>query len=456
MSNTTPWVSSSTESHVTHRKTLGSWYLYDVAISVIDALMVTFVFSVYLTSSAFGTPEHTSQALGIATVIAAVIVAVFAPLIGRISDRSGRKTPGLALLTGICVLATAACFFVAPAEQFLLLGVTLLSTANAAKELASVNYYAMLPVVTDRDHLGKASGRGWACGYIGSTLGTAFVLFGFLFEDSPFFLGLPTENAVNVRAVALFCAAWCLMFAMPLVVSMRRQERRLQPPKPLRKNLVHNEGLWGAYRQIFRMVLHLWRTDRKALFFLLTSAVFRDGVAGMFTFGGVVATGTFGFSLAEVTLFALAGNLVAGLGALVGGQLDDRVGPKTVIVVSLMWMILFTLPLLFLNGPSVFWICGLAVCVAVGPTQASSRAYLGHLTTPGTEGALYGLYATTGRALTFLAPLMFTIAIGLSGQQRWGIAGVISLVILGLLMLLPLPDPRRRSDLGSVEVHVGP
>lgn len=422
----------------TPRRPLLSWYLYDVSISVIDALMITFVFTTYLTSSAFGTTEYTSQVLSIGTATAAVSIALFAPLIGRLSDRSGRRAPAIAILTGICVLATAACYFVAPAEQFLLLGVILLSTANAAKELAAVDYYAVLPEIAEADRVGRISGRGWAAGYIGSILATAFVLFGFV---SPGFLGLPTDEAVNVRAVPLFCAAWCAAFAIPLVISLHRRERLLAPARAAGAT---TGGLLGPYREIFAMVGHLWRTDRTALFFLMASAVFRDGLSGIFTFGGVIAAGTFGFSLAEVMTFAIVGNLAAGAGALLGGQLDDRIGPKAVIVGALIWVIVFALPLFFFDGHTVFWICGLALCLAVGPAQASSRAYLARLTTKGTEGSLYGLYATTGRAVSFLAPGLFALTIYWFGDQRWGIAGILSVVILGLLLVLPLPDPRRR------------
>lgn len=445
MSTTAAPPASPTPGTTAPRKTLVAWYFYDVAISVIDALMITFVFTTYLTSSAFGSTEHTSQVLSMGTATAAVAIAVFAPLIGRLSDRSGRRAPTIAVLTGICVLATAACFFVAPAEQFLLLGVILLSGANAAKELAAVDYYAVLPGLASAERVGRISGRGWAAGYIGSILATAFVLFGFV---SPGFVGLPTDDAVNVRAVALFCAAWCAAFAVPLVLSLHHRERMMLP---IASGSAHAPGLLSPYREIWAMVKDLWNTDRTALFFLMASAVFRDGLSGIFTFGGVIAAGTFGFTLAEVMTFAIAGNLAAGLGALLGGQLDDRVGPKAVIVGALVWVIAFALPLLFLDGHSVFWVCGLALCLAVGPAQASSRAYLARLTTPGTEGSLYGLYATTGRAVSFLAPALFTVAIHLSGEQRWGVLGILTVVFLGLLMVLPLPDPRRRDVKPAVD-----
>lgn len=202
------------------------------------------------------------------------------------------------------------------------------------------------------------------------------------------------------------------------------------------------------------MVRHLWGADRSALFFLVSSAIFRDGVSGIFTFGGILAMGTFGFTLQQSMMFAIIGNLSAGIGALFAGRLDDYVSSKRVIVASLSWIIAAALPLLFLTDQAAFWVCGLLVCLAVGPAQASSRSYLARIVAQGAEGSLYGLYATTGRGLSFLAPMSFWLSVSLLGAQRWGIVGILTLIALGLALLLPLPNPQRGSDSGAVKIKV--
>lgn len=428
---------------------LRSWYLYDAAISVIDALMITFVFATYLTSSSFGSPEHTSQVLSRGTVIAAVLIFLAAPLVGWLSDRSGRRSTGIAVFTAICATCTAACFLVRPEEQLLVLGVALLSAANAAKELAVVDYYAALPALTTPASIGRVSGRGWGIGYIGSILATAFVLFGFI---TPGFVGLPSDGALNVRAVALFCAVWCAALSIPLVLSLRRLEAQRPAPESSR---APRGGVLAPYRDVLRMTVHLWRSDRRALHFLVASAVFRDGLSAVFTFGGVLAAGSFGFSLTEVMVFAIAGNLIAGLGAIAGGQLDDRLGPKPVIIGALVLIMAAGTPLMLLEGKEAFWACGLILCAAVGPAQASSRSYLGRLTTEGTEGALYGLYATTGRAVSFLAPALFGLAIGIFGAQRYGILGILAVILLGLLLMLGLPTRPRSAEAAAEALSDG-
>ncbi|MFW6188076.1 MAG: MFS transporter, partial [Actinomycetota bacterium] len=180
----------------------------------------------------------------------------------------------------------------------------------------------------------------------------------------------------------------------------------------------------------------------QTLWFLLSSAVFRDGLTAVFTFGGVIAAGTFGFTLTEVIVFAIVGNVAAGVGSLVGGRLDDRLGPKPVIVASLVGVLLAGTPLLFLDGTAAFWVCGLALCLFVGPAQSASRTFLGRLTSSGQEGALYGLYATTGRAVSFLAPTLFAVFVSVLGAQRWGILGILLVVGAGLLLLLRARDPQ--------------
>src|SRR6185437_3781660 len=155
------------------------------------------------------------------------------------------------------------------------------------------------------------------------------------------------------------------------------------------------------------------RSSPHTIFFLIASAIFRDGLAAVFTFGGVIAAGTFGFSLSQVIVFAIAGNVVAALGAVGGGVLDDRVGPKNVIVWALSGLIVAAAAIFVLGagdhvffgsawtGDTTFWVFGLLLCLFVGPAQSSSRAYLARLAPRGEEGEFFGLYATTGWAVCY-------------------------------------------------------
>ena len=207
--------------------------MWDVGSSSFDSIMTTFIFTVYLTSSYFGTPEETSSALSLGLTIAGFLIAILAPVTGQRNDKSGKGIFWLGVNTMLLVGSMAACFFVGPTPQYLWLGVALISAASVFSEFAYVNYNAVLPRISHPENIGKISGAGWAAGYIGGILALAVVLWGFVL--TPEVLGLTTDNALNIRAVALFAAAWCLIFCVPLLVRMRTRERFLPEVLPTRE-----------------------------------------------------------------------------------------------------------------------------------------------------------------------------------------------------------------------------
>lgn len=169
-------------------------------------------------------------------------------------------------------------------------------------------------------------------------------------------------------------------------------------------------------------------------------------------FGGVLAQGTFGFSAGDVILFAIAANVVAGVATIAVGTLDDRVGPQAVIVASLIGLIVTGSLLFTLHdaGATALWLFGLLLCLFVGPAQSASRSYLARLTPEGREGEIFGLYATTGRAASFLAPAAFATAVSIAtaasgateaNVQYWGILGLVLVLAVGLALLIPVRRP---------------
>lgn len=215
-----------------------------------------------------------------------------------------------------------AMFFVAPESSIgpnasLWLGISLLGVGNIFFEFASVNYNAMLNHLADKKDMGRISGLGWGAGYVG---GIVLLLILYVGLIGPNLLGVSTDNGLNIRIAMIIAALWFGLFALPVV---------LHPPKP---SVLHHddskESLLDSYRMLWQTVKGLHREAPHTLFFLLASAVFRDGLAGVFTFGAILAKSAFGFSAGDVMIFAIAANVVAGLATIGFGALDDKIGPK--------------------------------------------------------------------------------------------------------------------------------
>ncbi|MBT2565949.1 MFS transporter [Arthrobacter sp. ISL-85] len=429
-----------------------AWASWDWGSAAFNAVMTTFVFTVYLTSKAFGGEDSASAVLGGALAVAGFAIALLAPVTGQRSDAGGRRKLWLGVNSAVVAVLTALCFFVFPHPQFLLLGVSLIALGNVFFEFAGVNYNAMLVQVSTPRNIGKVSGFGWGAGYLGGIVALLVVLQ--LFVQPAFeWFGASTQDSLNIRLVAVFSALWFFVFALPVLFAV---------PELPRSGQAARLGFLASYGLLFRRIKAIYATSPHTIYFLLASAVFRDGLAAVFTFGGIIAAGTFGFALSQVIFFAIFGNVVAAIGAVIGGFLDDKVGPKTVITGSLVGLLVAGSAILVLGngkyaffgmewaGSTTFWVFGLFLCLFVGPAQSSSRAYLARLAPHGESGELFGLYATTGRAVSFLAPALFTLCITVAtplvpaGQaQRWGILGIMVVLLAGLLVLLPVKAPEK-------------
>ncbi|MEU4343375.1 MFS transporter [Nocardia sp. NPDC023852] len=417
-----------------------AWGFWDWGSSAFNAVILTFVFSVYLTDKVGDDlPGKVSASawLGWTLGIAGLIVALTAPVSGQRFDASAKRKRSLGMLTALTIAAMTLMFFVHDDYHDLWLGLVLLAFGSACFELANVPYNAMLRQVSTPATVGRVSGFGWAMGYFGGIFLLLICYFGFISGegDNRGLLGIPTDEGLNIRLVAVLAAVWFATFALPVLFAVPEMPRTDADPGAA------SAGFLGSYRVLWRDLCELWRVDRHTVIFLVASAVFRDGLAGVFTLGGVLAVRVYGIADSDVLLFGIAANVVAALGAIVAGRFDDRGGPKIVIVVSLAAMLVCGLALIVVSGPLMFWIFGLLLTVFVGPAQASARSFLARLAPPGREGQLFGLYTTTGRAVSFLSPSLFGLFVWLFDADRAGIAGLLVVLAVGLAVLLPVRPP---------------
>ncbi|HEX3547807.1 MAG TPA: MFS transporter [Mycobacterium sp.] len=420
------------------RSRVAAWALWDCGSTGLNAVVVTFVFSVYLTHTVgANVPGATAPAswLGWALAASGVVVALLAPVTGVWVDVPQRRLRTLAVFTATVVLLTSGMSLIRDDPSYLWAGLLLFGLTAACSDLASVPYNAMLRQLATPDTSGRVSGFGWGAGYIGSMVLLVVVYAGFMSGDGPArgLLHIPAANGQNVRAAMLMAAAWMTVCALPVFL--------FPPPRVDIDHAPVKTGILGAYRKLRSDVVAEWRRDRNVVYYLLASAVFRDGLSGVFTFGAVLGVTVYGISPADVLLFGVSANVVAAVGAVIGGLLDDQIGSKKIILGSLAAMIAVGSTLMTLSGAVAFWVCGLLLCLFIGPTQASARTLLLRMTADGKEGVAFGLYTTTGRAVAYLAPWMFSTFVVIFGTDRAGMAGLLLVLAAGFLTMLALRVP---------------
>lgn len=433
------------------RRAVASWALWDWGSASFNAVIVTFVFAPYLTTGVAATEEAGSQALGWATAAAGLVIALVAPAAGTRADAGGRHRFWLGFHTFVVVACMAAMFFVEDTSGHLWLGLVLLALGNVFFEFAEVSYNSILLSVSTPSTVGRISGIGWGMGYLGGLALLVLLLFTVINPEVGWF-GAVDEDGLRYRIVAVLAAAWFAVFALPVLFFAPRSpvpsgsEDSGQAAARGQSGLFSSIRLFLAdYRRLIRRIVRMWREDRLTLRFLIASAVFRDGLAAIFAFAGVLAAGSYGLSASEVIMLGVAANVSAGIGAIAAGWIDDRVGSSAVIITGLVCLIAGTVPIAVSDSPTVFWAAAVFMCLFVGPVQSSSRAYLARITPPEEAGENFGLYATTGRAVSFLGPVMFASAIALLGYQRAGALGIALVLVVGLFLFWSLRRSHSKS-----------
>ena len=415
----------------TDRTTVAAWASWDWGSAAFNAVMVTFIYSVYLTESVgadIGGSIPASSWYGWAMAAAGIIIAVVAPVQGRRADAKGRRRWSMAMWTLVVVALMASLFFIENEPAWFWPGIVIMAIGAVAFEFAEVSYFAMLRQVSTPDNVGRVSGIGWSAGYFGGIFLLLICYVGFIAGEGGAF-GLSTDDGMNVRVVALVAAAWFLLFALPTFFRVPE----IDPDADIDASYAQ------SYRRLFGELRQLWREDPRSIKFLVAQAVFRDGLAGVFTFGAILAVTVYGLSPADVLLFGIAANVVSALGALAAGFLDDRIGPRPVILWSLGLMVVTSLALLFVDGPAWFWPLGLTLCLFVGPAQSAARSYLARIAPEGREGQMFGLYVTTGRAVSWMAPAAFAAMVASFGTDRAGIGGIALVLVVGMTLFALVP-----------------
>jgi UMF1 family MFS transporter len=419
------------------RRMVLAWALWDWGSSAYSAVITSFVFGPYIVRGVVGDAQPggltANTWLGIANAAAGFLVAAIAPVTGQRADAGGHRKRSLAIWSGLVIAVMLGMFTVKNDPSYLWIGLILLAIGAIFQEFAIVSYNAMLPQVSTPETIGRVSGFGWAMGYFGGIFLLLMCYVGFIAPEVGWF-GVTSAGGLNIRAVVVFSAIWFAVFAIPVLLAVPET-----PPGPKRRRV----SFFASYRLLVNDIRALFRRDRNAVHFLIASALYRDGLAAIFSFGAILAVSVYGLAQSSVLIFGIAANIVAAFGALTMGAIEDRIGPKKVIMISLIGLISTALILLFARGATMFWIFGLILTLWVGPAQASSRAFMARLAPVGREGEMFGLYATTGRAASFLAPGLFALFSGLF-SDRVGIVGIALVLLAGAVALAGVKSPPRQ------------
>lgn len=423
------------------RRAVFSWCAYDFANSSFSALVLTFIFSTYYTQAIAPDPITGTANWSWALTISGILIGVLSPFMGALAERGGFRKVFLFGYTAIAIICTALLYTVVPGQ--VLKGLLLFLIANTAIEMGFVVYNSFLPDIAPPNRIGRISGYGWSFGYVGGLLAMVVALFGLIEADTPWF-GFSKETGEHIRATNLLVAVWILVFSLPLFIWVK--ERKIATADKFEK-------IFSTTIKQLRTTFHDIRRFRQIVKLLLARIFYNDGLLTIFSFGGIYAAETFGFTTSEILIFGIVLNITAGLGAFALGFLDDVIGgKKTVQLTNFGFMFAVTLAV-FSPNKLFFWIAGVLVGLLAGPNQAASRSLMGRFVPPSKETEFYGFYAFSGKSTAFIGAFLFGRATNLFDTQRAGVAVILLFFIVGSVLLALVDEDEGKRLSGREEAE---
>jgi UMF1 family MFS transporter len=415
---------------------LVSWALYDWANSAFPTLIQTFLFAAYFLRQVVKDEKLGTNYWGNAMGVAGFVIAILGPLLGAVTDQTGRRKPWIAGFTVLSVGATALLWFIQPSTNFILPALALVIVGTIGAELAVVFYNSMLPAIVSEERIGRWSGWGWGLGYAGGLACLTVALIGFVRAENPWF-GVSAESGGRIRAATLLVAVWYSVFSIPMF---------LWTPDEPRSDKRWLEAFRDGRRQLWDSIRHA-RQHAQIFRFLVAHMIFIDGLTTMFIFGGVFTAGTFQMNEQQVLLFGITINVTSGIGAAAFAFLDDRLGGKRTILVSLLGLIVAGTLMLLAPSATWFWILGLILGIFAGPAQSASRSYLARVSPKELRNQMFGLFALSGKATAFVGPLLVAWITYATGSQHIGMGTIILFFAVGLILMLTVAsDKAKKSD----------
>ena len=397
--------------------------LYDLANSAYTIIVVTFITSAYFANQIVGDPQLGAAYWQWTAGLCGILIAVTGPLLGNIADKKPKgKINLLHIFTILCILITCLFWFAKPSTNYILFTLIIFLLSNYCYEAATIFYNSLLKNCSNENNIGKTSGAAFALGYIGCVPILLFTLYVFVLPDTiPF--GLDKSKFENIRFIPIIAAVWFLIFSYPMINYFKRhvQFKENVDQTPIFKKLV--ELVWKN---------KFTRTGK----FLLARMIYSDALIVLIAGGGVYASGVFGFTPGELLKLAIYANLVAFVGVLLGGYLNDKLSSKIIILICIA---VLTATVFYgavvAQTKTQFFYNVMVISFFIGSIQSASRVMMTGLLETADQGKGFGLFSFSGRVTAFAGPLL----VGTTTyyfSQRIGFLSISIFFVLGFILML--------------------
>lgn len=407
------------------------WAMYDFANSGYTTVVLTAVFNAYFVGVVAEGAQWATLAWTASLSASCLLVMFTAPTLGAYADWRAAKKRLLVFTTVGCVLTTLALALVGRGDVALAVVAIILSNSFYAYGESLIASF--LPELARPPALGRVSGWGWSFGYFGGMLSLGLSLAYVLWAQAQ---GLPATHFVPVTMVitaTVYGVASLVTFAL-------LKERAVPQPQAMRDRGLRAsiDRLWQTWQRA--------RGHRDFLWLLGCTASYQAGIAVVIALAAVYAEQVLGFQQQQTMALVFLVNIASALGAFGFGYLQDRLGHKRSLALTLVgWVAMVVLAYLATSAP-LFWAAAVIAGLCMGSSQSAGRALAGLFAPQKHLAEFFGLWTFAVRLAAIVGPITYGLVTWwTAGNHRLAIVSTGLFFLAGLLLLKPVDIERGRA-----------
>ena len=422
------------------RREVWSWAMYDFANSGYTTVVITAIFNAFFVSVIAGGADWATLLWTTVVAISYVIVMIVGPVLGAWADRRAAKKRVLALATVGCVLTTLALAPVAAqGNAWLVAACVLFIASNVFYSLGENFTAAFLPELATSEHIARVSAWGWSLGYVGGLVTLGVCLWWVLSQQA--------AGAKAIDYVPWTLVITAVIYALASIPTFLFLRERAVP-----RASVADDGAGRVMRGIAAKLLrsmHELRQYPDLRRFFWAGLAYQAGLAVVITLASVYAEQALGFKMADTIKLLLVVNVSAAIGAFLFGYVQDHIGHKpTLAITLLMWIATVVIAYVW-HTQTGFWVAANLAGLCLGASQSGGRALVGILSPRQRVAEFYGLWGLVVRLAGVIGPLLYgTVTWATAGNHRLALLITGGMFVIGLVLLA-------RVDVGAGERAAG-
>lgn len=406
------------------KREVWAWAMYDFANSGYTTVVLTTVFSAYFVGVVAAGKSWGTLAFTAALSFSYLMVMLSMPTLGARADARAGKRRLLFTSTVGCVAATFLLAFTGPGD--IAWGLLIIALSNYCYCVGESIVAAFLPEIARPNALGRVSGWGWSFGYFGGmlTLGISLALVSWASGNNE-----PASQYVPY--VMVLTAVIFAIAAIPSFLFLR--ERTPPSHAPSQGVLARLHVAWAETR------LHF--VDFRLL--LLCGTCYHAGIAVVITLSAVYATEAMGFTMAQTMMLVFTVNIAAAAGAFLFGYVQDKIGHKLALSITLVGWIVMILTAYAAVELWLFWLAATLAGLCMGTSQSAGRAMVGALAPQKRLAEFYSLWTFATQLAAVVGPLCYGLVTWVTdGNHRMALLFTGLFFVAGFAVLMRLDFAR--------------